>query len=134
MPLVRIDTIEGRSDADLAAISDAVHQALVSTAGVPARDQFQVITTHKRGRLVYNPGYLNIDRTDGIVIVHVFFASGRTEDVRRALYAKIAGDISTRTATRAEDVFITVTENGRADWSFGNGVAQYLELPRERWR
>lgn len=134
MPLVRIDVIEGRSDADIAAISDVVHQALVSVAGVPARDQFQVITAHAHGRLVYNPGYLGIDRTDGIVIVQVFFATGRTEEVKRALYAKIAADISARTGTRPQDVFITLSENTRADWSFGNGVAQYLELPREQWR
>lgn len=134
MPLVRIDIIEGRSDADIAAISDAVHQALVNVAGVPERDQFQVISAHPPGRLVYNRGYLGIDRTDGIVIVHVFLSTGRTEEVKRALYARIAANISKRTATRAEDVFVTLSENTRADWSFGNGVAQYLELPREQWR
>jgi phenylpyruvate tautomerase PptA (4-oxalocrotonate tautomerase family) len=134
MPLVRIDFIEGRSDADIAAISDAVHQALVSVVGVPERDRFQVITAHPPGRLVYNRGYFGIDRTDGIVIVHVSFATGRTEEAKRALYARIVADISERTATRAQDVFITLSENTRADWSFGNGVAQYLELPREEWR
>jgi len=134
MPLVRSDIIEGRSDSDIAAISDAVHQALVSVVGVPERDRFQIITTHPRGRVIYNPGYLGIDRTDGIVIVHVFFATGRTEEVKRALYARIAADISERTATRAQDVFIVLSENTRADWSFGNGAAQYLELPREQWR
>jgi phenylpyruvate tautomerase PptA (4-oxalocrotonate tautomerase family) len=134
MPLVRIDVIEGRSEADIAAISDAVHQALVSVAGVPERDQFQVIAAHPPGRLVYNRGYLGIDRTDGIVIVQVFFATGRTEEVKRALYARIAADISERTATREQDVFIVLSENTRADWSFGNGAAQYLELPREQWR
>lgn len=134
MPLVRIDFIEGRSEADIAAISDAVHQALVSVAGVPERDRFQVITAHPPGRLVYNRGYLGIDRTDGIVIVQVFFSTGRTEDAKRALYSKVVSNISERTATRAQDVFITLSENTRADWSFGNGVAQYLELPREEWR
>ena len=134
MPLVRIDFIEGRSDADVAAISDVVHQALVSVAGVPERDRFQVITSHPPGRLVYNRGYLGIDRTDGIVIVQVFFATGRTEETKRALYARIAAGISERTATRAQDVFITLSENTRADWSFGNGAAQYLELSREEWR
>jgi 4-oxalocrotonate tautomerase len=66
--------------------------------------------------------------------VQVFFSTGRTEEVKRALYARIAADISERTATRAQDVFVALSENTRADWSFGNGVAQYLELPREQWR
>jgi len=134
MPLVRIDIIEGRSDSDIAAISDAVHQALVSVVGVPERDRFQIITTHPRGRVIYNPGYLGIDRTDDIVIVQVFFATGRTEEAKRALYARIAASIAERTPTRPQDVFITLSENARADWSFGNGVAQYLDIPREEWR
>ena len=134
MPLVRIDIIEGRSDSDIAAISDAVHQALVSVVGVPERDRFQIVTTHPRGRVIYNPGYLGIDRTDDIVIVQVFFATGRTEEAKRAFYARIAASIAERTPTRRQDVFITLSENTRADWSFGNGVAQYLEVPREEWR
>src|SRR6185436_1437209 len=78
MPLVRIDFIEGRSDAEIAAISDAVHRALVEVVGVPERDRFQVINAHPRGHLLYNPAYLNIPRTDDIIMVQVFFAVGRT--------------------------------------------------------
>jgi phenylpyruvate tautomerase PptA (4-oxalocrotonate tautomerase family) len=65
--------------------------------------------------------------------MQVFFAAGRTEDAKRALYAAIAAGIAERTGTRLEDIFITLTENSRADWSFGNGVAQYVELRRENW-
>jgi phenylpyruvate tautomerase PptA (4-oxalocrotonate tautomerase family) len=134
MPLVRIDLIEGRSPADVAAIGNAVHHALATIAGVPARDRFQIVTQHRPGSLIFNPDYLDIHRTAGIVIVQVFFATGRTEDVKEALYEQIASEITERTATRREDVFITLVENSRADWSFGNGVAQYLHLPRSEWR
>ena len=48
MPLIRIDVIAGRTDEELAAIGDAVHRALVTCFGVPARDRFQVITEHRR--------------------------------------------------------------------------------------
>jgi|SRR5690242_13018831 len=46
-----------------------------------------------------DPGYLRIDRVNVIVIVHVSFATGRTEDAKRALHAKIAADIAKRTGT-----------------------------------
>jgi phenylpyruvate tautomerase PptA (4-oxalocrotonate tautomerase family) len=49
MPLVRIDLHEGRSDEELAAIGDGVHQAMIETIGVPADDRFQVITEHPGG-------------------------------------------------------------------------------------
>jgi phenylpyruvate tautomerase PptA (4-oxalocrotonate tautomerase family) len=133
MPLVRIDVIEGRSDADLEAIGDAVHNALIDCFAVPRRDRFQVITEHRRGRLIYDPAYLDIPRTDGIVIIQVVFATGRTPDQKQTFYAYVANAIAERTRTRKEDVMVSLVENGRGDWSFGNGKAQYLTLPTERW-
>jgi hypothetical protein len=29
---------------------------------------------------------------------------------------------------------IHLVENTREDWSFGNGEAQYVVLPKEQWR
>jgi 4-oxalocrotonate tautomerase len=134
MPLIRIDVIEGRSEADLSAISSAVHRGLTECFNVPERDQFQVITEHRPGRLVYNPAYLGIERTDGIVVVQVFLSSGRTPELKQSFYARVAQLIAEMTRTRPQDVMITLVENERADWSFGNGVAQYLTLPREEWK
>jgi phenylpyruvate tautomerase PptA (4-oxalocrotonate tautomerase family) len=134
MPLVRIDTIEGRGDATLAAIGDAVHQALVECFSVPERDRFQVITEHRRDRLIYNRAYLGVDRTDEIVLVQVFLSTGRSDELKTAFYARTAQLIDEHAQMRPEDVFITLVENTRADWSFGSGVAQYLTLPRDQWK
>ena len=90
MPLIRIDVIEGRTDAELAGIGDAVHHALVTCFGVPARDRFQVITDHRRGRLIYDPAYLGVNRTDGIVVVQVFFSTGRSTEQKQEFYALVA--------------------------------------------
>ena len=134
MPLIRIDVIEGRSQADLAAISSAVHRGLTECFNVPERDQFQVITEHRRGRLLYNPAYLGIERTDGIVVVQVFLSSGRTPEMKQSFYSRVAQLMAETAHTRRQDVMITLVENERADWSFGNGVAHYLTLPREQWK
>jgi hypothetical protein len=58
MPLVRIDVIEGYSEAQLTAIGTAVHQALTECLDVPPRDHFQVISEHTKRRLTYDPAYL----------------------------------------------------------------------------
>ena len=42
MPLVRIALAQGRSPGERRAIADGVHDALVTTANVPADDRFQV--------------------------------------------------------------------------------------------
>jgi len=134
MPLVRIDMIAGRSAREIAAIGQAVHQALVECMSVPARDHFQVITEHARSHLVYDPRYLETQRTDGIVLVQVFLSAGREQAQKSAFYARAAQLMSENAGVRPEDVTITLSENTRGDWSFGSGRAHYLELPKEQWR
>ena len=135
MPLIRIDFIEGhQSDADLGEVSAAVHRGIVDVFGVPERDQFQIITGHRPGRLLYNTSYLGIERTDRIVMVQVFLSTGRTDEQKKAFYALVARIIGERTTIRPEDVMISLVENTRSDWSFGSGVAQYITLPKEQWK
>jgi 4-oxalocrotonate tautomerase len=134
MPLVRIDLLEGRSESDLAAIGAGVHRALTECFGVPERDRFQVITEHPKGRLVYDRGYLGVSRTDAIVFVQVVLSAGRIAEQKTAFYARAAELIAEGAHMRAEDVTIVLVENTRENWSFGNGVAQYLTLPKEQWK
>ena len=132
MPLIRIDLVEGRSAPQVAAISNAIQRAFVDCLDVPERDQFQVINEHSPGRLIYNSGYLGVERTEGIV--QIFLSSGRSTAQKQAFYARAAELLAAEAATRPEDVTIVLTENTRADWSFGQGLAQYLALPQEQWQ
>ena len=134
MPIVRIDLIEQqRSDRDIAAIGDAVQASLVETMNVPERDRFQVITEHARNRLIYNASYLGVERSDGIVLVQVFLSKGRTTEQKQAFYAGVARRMASA-GMRPEDVAISLVETTREDWSFGNGIAQYVVLPKEEWK
>ena len=42
--------------------------------------------------------------------------------------------IDLREGKPASYVLIALVEDTREDWSFGNGIAQYLELPGEQWK
>jgi phenylpyruvate tautomerase PptA (4-oxalocrotonate tautomerase family) len=53
--------------------------------------------------------------------------SGRTDEQKQALYARIAELSARYGGTDPRNVFITIHENQFADWSFGSGVAQYLD-------
>jgi 4-oxalocrotonate tautomerase len=133
MPFVRIDLIRGRSEAAVSAIGAGVQRALVETMNVPARDRFQVIGEHEPGRLAYDNSYLGVERTDGIVMIQVTLSRGRTTEQKQAFYAKAAAYLEAA-GVRPEDVAISIVESTREDWSFGNGVAQYLVLPKEEWK
>jgi len=125
MPMVRISLLEGRSAADRAAIGEAVHQAMVETINVPADDRFQVITEHPKGALIWDPTYLGIARGDGFVLIQITLNQGRTLDMKRALYKRIAERLATAPGIRKEDVMVTLVEVPKENWSFGNGEAQY---------
>jgi phenylpyruvate tautomerase PptA (4-oxalocrotonate tautomerase family) len=125
MPLVRIDLHAGRSDGARRAIGDAVHQAMVETLNVPPQDRFQVITEHPPEGQTYDPEYLGIARSDGIVFVQITLNQGRGVDQKRALYARIADLMAAGAGVRREDILVSLVEVPRENWSFGDGIAQY---------
>jgi phenylpyruvate tautomerase PptA (4-oxalocrotonate tautomerase family) len=127
MPLVRISLRAGKSAEYRRAIGEAVHRAMVETINVPAADRFQVITEYSSDDLIYDPGYLNIDRTDDVVFIQITLNAGRTVEMKKALYARIAGLLAEAPGLRAQDVLINLVEVPRENWSFGNGAAQYAQ-------
>ena len=125
MPLIRISLRQGKTTEYRLKISDGVHRAMVETINVPAQDRFQVITEHRADGLIYDPGYLGIDRTDDVVFIQIFLNTGRTVDQKRALYKKIAELLAKDAGVRPEDVVINLVEVAKENWSFGNGDAPY---------
>lgn len=127
MPMVRISLREGKPEAFRAAIGEAVHQAMVETIAVPADDRFQVITEHGPGGLIYDPKYLGIARGDGFVLIQITLNEGRTLEMKRALYRRIAERLAENPGIRKEDVMVNLVEVPRENWSFGNGEASYAK-------
>lgn len=125
MPLVRISLLAGKSDAQKHKIADAVHRALVETISIPAQDRFQIITEHANADFIFDPQYLNIQRTNDLVIIQITMSAGRTLEVRKLLYRRIADLLHQEAGLRKEDVFINLVETAKENWSFGNGEAQY---------
>jgi phenylpyruvate tautomerase PptA (4-oxalocrotonate tautomerase family) len=127
MPLVRIALRAGKPQEYQTAIADAVHRAMIETINVPAQDRFQIITDHDPGQLIYDAMYLDIKRTDNIVLIQVTLNSGRTIEMKRAFYARLAELLHDNPGLRKEDVLINLVEVAKENWSFGNGEAQYAK-------
>ena len=125
MPLVRISLLAGKPDSFKHKISDAVHRAMVETINVPPLDRFQVITEHGKNDFIYDAQYLNIARTDGLVIIQITMNTGRTTEMKKALYQRIAELLNQEAGVQKQDVFVNLVEVAKENWSFGNGEAQY---------
>lgn len=134
MPLVRIDLRKGKSPEYVRAVGEAVHRAMVEVLDVPGRDHFQVINEHDAQHLIYDPAYLDVNRTDDVVFVQIVLSAGRDVAKKQSFYARVAELLHKKPGLRKEDVVINLVEDKREDWSFGNGLASYVVLAREQWR
>lgn len=72
------------------------------------------------------PRTWGVDRTDDVVFIQITLNAGRTTELKKALYARIAHRLAESPGVRPQDVLINLVEVARENWSFGNGVAQYV--------
>lgn len=125
MPLVRIAVAKG-TPADIKRnLSNAVHDALVEAFNVPPTDRFHLISEYSADELICTPEYLGVVHTDNVVIIQITANEGRTLDMKKALYHRIATLVEANTDILASDVIIGLVEVKKENWSFGNGLAQY---------
>ena len=127
MPLVRIDLRKGTNVAYRTSLSNGIHQALVESIGVPVKDRFHVITERDVDSLLYDNSYLDIPRTNNIVIVQVTLNTGRTLEQKRMIYKRMAEILEQKPGLRPQDLFVNLVEVEKENWSFGNGEAQYAK-------
>jgi len=127
MPLVRIDLLQDKTTKFRRKVGEIVYETMVDTINVPPRDNFQVITEHTNDSLIYDPEYLNIQRTEGIVIIQITLNEGRNVELKKAFYRRLAERLHEELDIRMEDIFISLVEVKKENWSFGNGIAQYAE-------
>jgi phenylpyruvate tautomerase PptA (4-oxalocrotonate tautomerase family) len=126
MPLVRISLRRGKTRDYRQAVADGIHRALVDVVGVPPKDRFQIISEHDDEDRIYDRDYLGVARSDDTIFVEISLRRGRPDALKQAFYRRVADNLAADPGVRPEDVAIVLSENGEADWSFGNGEAQML--------
>lgn len=125
MPLVRISLMKGMGADFGVKIAEAVYETMVEQLKVPEQDKFEVISEHDAAHLIYDPGYLGIARTDGIVMIQITLNEGRSVEMKKAFFRALAERLHRDLGVRMEDVFVNLVEVKKENWSFGNGIAQY---------
>ena len=125
MPLLRFDVIEGRSPAELQTLLDTAHEAIVEAWQLPPRDRYQVVHAHPAHEMIIHDTGLSLTRTAAAVLISIT-SRKRTEAQKRRLYSLLAERLHQRCGLAPSDLMISIVENSDADWSFGNGEAQFL--------
>lgn len=125
MPLARIDLAKGKSADYRRTVGEVVYDAMLAALNVPKDDRFQVINEHEPENFVIDPSYLGIQRTGDCIVIQLTLNAGRGVEQKRSFYKAVADGLHERLGLRREDVFISLVEVAKENWSFGNGEAQY---------
>lgn len=125
MPLARISVPAGKPADYRKTVGDIVYEAMLPTLKAPEGDRFQIVTEHLPNDLILDPNYLGILRTKDAIIVQLTMNEGRTVEQKKQFFRTVADGLHDKLNIRREDVFISLVEVKKENWSFGNGVAQY---------
>jgi len=125
MPLLRIDVIEGRSDAELTQLLDAIHGAMLAAFKVPERDRYQIVHEHPAAEMRVEDTGLGIPRTEQVVVIQVT-TRPRTQLEKQNFYDLLCRELFRCCGIKASDVVVSIAQNADEDWSFGYGRAQFI--------
>ena len=125
MPFAHISLRAGKTEAHRQAIFDGVYRALRETFDVPEDDQFMAMTEHEAANFRYGASYLDVARSDDLVFIQITANNTRTVAQKKALFRRIATLLGESPGTRPEDVFVSLVEVAKENWSLGHGLAQY---------
>jgi 4-oxalocrotonate tautomerase len=125
MPLLHISLRAGKPESHRQAIFDGVYGAMRETFNVPEDDQFMVITEHDAANFRYGASYLGVERSDEIVFIQITANNTRSVEQKKALFRRIAERLGQSPGVRPQDVFVSLVEVAKENWSLGHGLAQY---------
>ncbi|AVK60326.1 tautomerase family protein [Lactobacillus sp. CBA3605] len=125
MPFMKIDMIKGRTDAEIKQILDISYAVMLKAFDAPVGDRYQIVTQHEPVEMQILDTGLGFKRTEQ-VLVFSLVTRPRTEAQKKAFYRDLVATLQAELGLRPEDVMINLSVNTDADWSFGQGQAQFL--------
>ncbi|MDP9191401.1 MAG: tautomerase family protein [Acidobacteriota bacterium] len=131
MPLVTVTLREGKSPEYLKKVGDAIHAALVEKAPIPVGDRFQIFHEVPPAHLDVDPAFAGsnpVERSHDVLIIQITLNAGRTDITKSAIYAEIVARLHNDAGVRPDDVFISLIEVMKQNWSMASGVMTYPDL------
>ena len=104
MPLVRIDLNKDAPSERVRVVSQAVYGAMTDIANVPVNDKFQIVTRHSADEIIYpDEGFLGVKYSPDLIFIQVTWVGGRSTDVKKQFYRRIADEVHEKAGVRKED-------------------------------
>jgi hypothetical protein len=106
-------------------VRNGIYAAMEESFSVPKNDRFMLVHQHDAEEFDYDPNYLDISRSDDLVIIQIACNNTRTVDQKKAFYKAIVDKLVADPGLRPEDVLINLLETTKENWSFGHGIMTY---------
>jgi len=133
MPLVHIYLREGKSNAYLQGLGNAIHQALMESWGIPQNDKFQIIHEKKPEHFNINHhAYLDgegVQRTDDVVVIQIT-TSPRSIQQKQAFYRRLTELLGQGISLLPANVFVNILMVDEEDWCLGLGKVTLIDRLR----
>src|SRR5450756_1194327 len=104
MPLACVDLLRGKSAAFRKTLGEILYKAMTDVINVPAGDKFQIITEHPAEDFNIAESYLGNHYTPDVILIQITLNSGRTVEMKKASFKRIADDLHAQLKVRREDV------------------------------
>jgi len=124
VPLVKVNLLKGRSAEEKDAIAASIQAALVSTLEVHDANRYQLFNEYDGENFRHTGGHLGMTYTDQLLIIEITVSEGDDDEHKKSLLAAINRNLVAAGVVGGDDVFVLMTEVGRANVSFGMGLAQ----------
>ena len=122
MPFIRTAVPQETNQATRELIVASIHNALVSAIGMPEDELFNLLSDYTADSFMFSRSFNGIARSDKVICIEITMRRGRSDAMKKAMYAAIAANLAKRADISPKDVFIFTHENDYSDWSVGNGV------------
>ena len=102
-------------------MADVVYKGIVGVLKAPDGDRFMVIGEHSPDNFIFDPHFLDMNRSPDLIYIQVTSTVGNNKDPKLAFFRYMADELNRRLCVRPDDIIINLVFVDREDWSFGNG-------------
>jgi 4-oxalocrotonate tautomerase len=124
MPLLHISLRAGKPEAYRQAIFNSLYRAMREALNVPEDDQCMTISEHDAANFRYGNAY-GVTRSADVVYIQITVFNTRTVEQKKALFRRTAELLGENPGIRPADVFVTILDAAKENWSVGHGLAQF---------
>ncbi|WEG72411.1 tautomerase family protein [Vagococcus intermedius] len=125
MPLIKVSVVKGHDPILLKNMLDDIHNCVVKAFNVPFGDRYQVLNEIDESFLILEDTGLGFTRTSQRLLIEIT-SRQRSEHEKVTFYKLVNETLHQTYQINKQDIIISFTENGNADWSFSDGKAQFL--------